>query len=195
MWKARLTKSLTFSPGRMHPFPCSALLACFGNTRENAAFDQSSSADTHSTINVQPMAKAGRHPSHPKVEEESTPEKRRDSDMHSERNGGANGNNSKHNVVQPAETLENVPRCLSDEPDREAVTFQTSIPRPSIIDTPKVSEFSQCRYRWGGMGSILSFWELSGKHPCLNSLLCKTQGILTRERKCVERLLNSQPVF
>ncbi|KAH0504792.1 putative protein FAM107B isoform X1 [Microtus ochrogaster] len=122
----------------MHFFPCSALLACFGNTRENAAFDQSSSADTHSTINVQPMAKAGRHPSHPKVEEERASEKRRDSDMHSEQNGGANGNNSKHNVVQPAETLENVPRCLSDEPDREAVTFQTSIPRPSIIDTPKV---------------------------------------------------------
>lgn len=98
------------------------------------------------------MAKAGGHPSHPKVEEESAPEKRRDSDLHSEQNGGANGNNSKHNVVQPAETLENVPRCLSDEPDREAVTFQTSIPRPSIIDTPKVSEFSQCSYRWGGVG-------------------------------------------
>lgn len=193
MWKARLTKSLTFSSGRMHFFPCSALLACFGNTRENAAFDQSSSTDTHSTIYVQPMAKAGRHPSHPKVEE-SAPEKRRDSDMHSERNGGANGNNSKHNVVQPTETLENVLRCLSDEPDCEAVTFQTSIPRPSIIDTPKVSEFSQCCYRWGGVGQH-SVGELSGKHPCLNSLLHKTQGILTHERKCVEKLLNFQHVF
>ncbi|XP_038189306.1 protein FAM107B isoform X1 [Arvicola amphibius] len=143
VWKERLTKSLTFSSGRMHSFPCSALLACFGNTRENAAFEQSSSADTHSTIYVQPIAKAGRHPSHPKVEEESALEKRRDSGMHSERNGGANGNNSKHNVVQPAETLENVPRCLSDEPDREAVSFQTSIPRPSIIDTPKEEESHQ----------------------------------------------------
>ncbi|ERE77431.1 Protein of unknown function DUF1151 containing protein [Cricetulus griseus] len=120
----------------MHSFPCSALLACFGNTRENAVFDQSSSPDTHSTICVQPVAKTGRHPSHPKVEE-STSEKRQDSDTHSERNGSANGSNNKHIAVQPAETFENFPRSLSDEPDCEAVTFQTSIPRPSIIDMPK----------------------------------------------------------
>ncbi|XP_059119557.1 protein FAM107B isoform X1 [Peromyscus eremicus] len=140
-WKARLTKSLTFPSRRMHSFPCSALLACFGNTRENAAFDQSSSADPHSTIYVQPTAKAGRHPSRPKAEDERVPERRRGSDMRSERNGSANGDNSKHTVVQPAETPENVPRSLNDEPDCEAVTFQTSIPRPSIIDMPKEEEF------------------------------------------------------
>ncbi|XP_040611428.1 protein FAM107B isoform X1 [Mesocricetus auratus] len=142
MWKVRLTKSLTFPSRRMHSFPCSALLACFGNTRENAVFDQSSSTDTHSTICVQPVAKAGRHPSHAKVEE-SAAEKRRDSDKCSERNGRANGNSSKHMAVQPAETLENLPRSLNDEQDCEAVSFQTSIPRPSIIDMPKEEEFHQ----------------------------------------------------
>lgn len=141
-WKSRLAQSLKFPSRRMHSFPCSALLACFGNTRENAAFDQSGSTDSHSTIYDQPVAKAGRHPSHPKVEERA-PEKRRDSGVHSERNGSANGSNSKHTAVQPAESPEDLPRSPSHEPDCEAVTFQASIPRPSIIDTPKVSEFSQ----------------------------------------------------
>uniref|UniRef100_UPI00402B5A6D uncharacterized protein LOC143313377 n=1 Tax=Arvicanthis niloticus TaxID=61156 RepID=UPI00402B5A6D len=143
-WKSRLTKSLKLPSRRMHSFPCSALLACFGNTRENATFDQSSSMDTHSAIYVQPMAKAGRHPSHPKAEERA-PEKRRDSSTHSEQNGTANGSNSKHTAVQPAETPEDLPRSLNDEPDHEAVTFQTSIPRPSIIDMPKEEEPPQKR--------------------------------------------------
>lgn len=156
-WKSRLTKSLKLPSRRMHSFPCSALLACFGNTRENATFDQSSSTDTHSAIYVQPMAKAGRHPSHPKVEERAS-EKRRDSGMHSEQNGTANVNNSKHTPVQPAETPEDLPRPLNDdEPDREAVTFQTSIPRPSIIDMPKVSELFPTAVTDGGvLGRILS---------------------------------------
>lgn len=147
-WKARLTQSLKLPSRRMHSFPCSALLACFGNTRENATLDQSGPTDTPSAIYVQPMAKAGRHPSHPKGEE-SAPEKRRDSGVHPERNGTSNGSNSSHTAVQPAETPEDSPRSLNDDPDREAVTFQTSIPRPSIIDTPKVSELSRCRYRGG----------------------------------------------
>ncbi|XP_021071171.1 protein FAM107B isoform X1 [Mus pahari] len=138
-WKSRLTRSLKLPSRRMHSFPCSALLACFGTTRENATFDQSSSTDTHSAIYVQPMAKAGRHPSHPKVEERAA-EKRRDSGIHSEQNGTANGNNSQHTAVQPAETPEDFARSLNDGADCEAVTFQTSIPRPSIIDMPKEEE-------------------------------------------------------
>lgn len=195
-WKARLTKSLTFPSRRMHSFPCSALLACFGNTRENAAFDQSSSADTHSTIYVQPTAKAGRHPSHPKAEDERAPEKRRDSGMRSERNGSANGNNSKHTVVQPAETPESVPRSLNEEPDCEAVTFQTSIPRPSIIDMPKVSEFSQCCHRWGGVGGgeNSAICGTRSQTFCLNSLLHKTQGILASDRKCGKAFKFSEDV-
>ena len=137
-WKARLAERLKSPSGRMHPFPCSALLACFGNTRETAPFDQPSAADTPSTVFVQPKAKAGQHPSHPQ-REEGTPEKRRDSGTHSERNGSANRNSSNHSAVQPAETPEDLPRSLDGASDCEAVTFQTSIPRPSIIETPAVS--------------------------------------------------------
>lgn len=148
-WKARLTKRLKSPPGRMHSFPCSALLACFGNSRDNARFDQSSTTETHSTIYVQPMAKVGRHPSHPRVEERA-PENRRDSGTQAERNGCANRNSSKRTTVRPAESPGDLPVTLHDEPESEAVTFPTSIPRPSIIEMPKVSECSQCYYSWDG---------------------------------------------
>lgn len=137
-WKARLTKRLKSPSRRMHPFPCSALLACFGNTRENAPFDQPSAADTHSTIYVQPTAKADQHPSHSRGEE-GTPEKRRDSGIHSERNGSTNLNSSIHSANQPAETPEDSSGSLEGKSDCEAITFQTSIPRPSIIEMPTVS--------------------------------------------------------
>lgn len=138
MWKARLAKRLKAPSRRMHPFPCSALLTCFGNTRENVPFDQPNVPDTHSTIYDQPMAKADGHPSHPRVEE-GTPEKRRDSGTHSERNGSANRNSSNHSAVQCAESSEGVPGSLGGEMACETVTFQTSIPRPSIIEMPMVS--------------------------------------------------------
>ncbi|XP_036997157.2 protein FAM107B isoform X1 [Artibeus jamaicensis] len=138
-WKARLAKRLKAPSRRMHPFPCSALLTCFGNTRENAPFDQPNVPDTHSTIYDQPMAKADGHPSHPRGEE-GTPEKRQDSGTHSERNGSANRNSSNHSAVQLAENSESVPGSLGGEMACETVNFQTSIPRPSIIEMPMVKE-------------------------------------------------------
>ncbi|XP_012516404.1 PREDICTED: protein FAM107B isoform X1 [Propithecus coquereli] len=140
-WKARLTKTLKAPSGRMHPFPCSALLACFGNTRENAPFDQPSAADTHSTVCVQPVAKAGRHSSHPRAE--GAPEKGRDSSARAERNGCTSRNASDHSADRPAETPEGLPGSPDDEEGCEAVTFQTSIPRPSIIDMPKEEGFQE----------------------------------------------------
>uniref|UniRef100_A0A8C3YBP4 Family with sequence similarity 107 member B n=1 Tax=Catagonus wagneri TaxID=51154 RepID=A0A8C3YBP4_9CETA len=136
MWKARLAERLKSPPGRMHPFPCSALLACFGNTSETVPFDQPSAADTHATIYAQPAAKAGRHPSQP-WGEEGAPETRPDSRTHSERNGSANRTSSTQNADQPADTPKDVPGSLGGGSDDEAVTFQTSIPRPSIIETPE----------------------------------------------------------
>lgn len=138
-WKARLTKRLKSPSGRMHPFPCSALLACFGNTSENASFEQPSTTDAHSTIYAQPMVKATKHQSYPGVEE-GIPKKRQDSSIRAERNGSTNRNSSNHTTFQPAEVPEHLPESPDNEPDCEAVTFQTCIPRPSIIDMPKVSE-------------------------------------------------------
>ncbi|XP_006894341.1 PREDICTED: involucrin-like [Elephantulus edwardii] len=134
-WKARFTKRLKSPSRRMHPFPCSALLACFGNTQENAPFDQSSMADAHSATCVQPTAKESRHSSHHRGQE-GGPESRQDSSSHAEKNGNA-GN---HVPAQLAETPEDVPGSLNAEPGCEAVNFQTSIPRPSIIEMPKEGE-------------------------------------------------------
>lgn len=119
----------------MHPFPCSALLACFGKSRENAPCDQPIAPDTHSTIYDQPKIKACRHSSHLKGEEE----KRRDSSTHLDRNGNANRNSSNHTAVQPAEISADMPGSPDGDLDGEVVTFQTSIPRPSVIEMPMVS--------------------------------------------------------
>ncbi|KAK2105328.1 hypothetical protein P7K49_014842 [Saguinus oedipus] len=178
----------------MHPFPCSALLTCFGNTRESASFNQSSVADTHPTVCAQPVAKAGRQPSHPSAE--GAPEKRQDSGTHAERNGSANRNSSHHTAVQPAAMPENVPGSLDEEADCEAVAFRTSIPRPSIIDSPKVSECSLRAYGRNGAGGALgSFGECFSKQTRLTFLLNKAlQGTLTSERKCV-KAIDSQSVL
>uniref|UniRef100_A0A8C9ACW1 Family with sequence similarity 107 member B n=1 Tax=Prolemur simus TaxID=1328070 RepID=A0A8C9ACW1_PROSS len=139
--KARLTRTLQAPSRRMHPFPCSALLACFGNTRENAPFDQPSTADTHATICVQPVARAGRHPSH--LRAEGAPGKRRDASTCADRNGSASRDASDRAAAWPAETPEDLPGAPGDAGDGEAVTFQTSIPRPSIIDMPKEEGFQE----------------------------------------------------
>lgn len=134
-WKARFAKRLKSPSRRMHPFPCSALLACFGKSRENAPCDQPIAPDTHSTIYDQPKIKACRHSSHLKGEEE----KRRDSSTHLDRNGNANRNSSNHTAVQPAEISADMPGSPDGDLDGEVVTFQTSIPRPSVIEMPMVS--------------------------------------------------------
>uniref|UniRef100_G3X1X2 Family with sequence similarity 107 member B n=1 Tax=Sarcophilus harrisii TaxID=9305 RepID=G3X1X2_SARHA len=131
MWKTKLTP-------RMHPFPCSALLACFGNTSDNVPFDQSSPADAHSTIYVQPLAKAGGHESHLGGPEEILEEKL-SSCTHSEKNGST-GN---HAVVQLAPVPGDLPVFPAYEPDCNSVMFHTSIPRPSIIEMPKEEEEKQ----------------------------------------------------
>lgn len=137
-WKTRLAEGLKSPSSSMHPFPCSALLACFGNARETAPFDPPSTTDTHATIYAQPAAKASQHPSQPSGDEGS-PEKRPDSGSHSERNGSANQTSSTHSADQPTDTPKDVPGSPGRGSDGEAVTFQTSIPRPSIIETPAVS--------------------------------------------------------
>ncbi|XP_044535368.1 protein FAM107B isoform X1 [Gracilinanus agilis] len=134
-WKTRLSRELKSPAPRMHPFPCSALLTCFGNTRDNVPFDQSSPADAHSTIYVQPLAKASGHESHPGGPEEILEEKL-SSCTHSEKNGST----ANHDVAQPAPVPEELPVFPADEPDCNSVMLHTSIPRPSIIEMPKEEE-------------------------------------------------------
>ncbi|XP_055970631.1 protein FAM107B isoform X1 [Sorex fumeus] len=136
-WKSRLAKRLTLPPGRMHPFPCSALLACFGSTRDNPPFDQPSVVDAHATVHGQPHAKTGRHTG-PTPGEEGALEQR-DASLHTERNGGARRNSSDHSTGQPTRPPEDLP----SSPDGEATPLQTSIPRPSIVEMPMEAEGSQ----------------------------------------------------
>ncbi|XP_074050179.1 protein FAM107B isoform X1 [Macrotis lagotis] len=133
MWKTRLIQRLKFPAPRMHPFPCSALLTCFGNTRDNVPFDQSSPVDAHSTISVQPLAKESGHENHPEGPEEILEEKL---SIYSEKNGST-GN---HADGQPAPISEDLSVFSADEPDCNSVMFHTSIPRPSIIEMSKEEE-------------------------------------------------------
>ncbi|KAG8515911.1 hypothetical protein J0S82_007203 [Galemys pyrenaicus] len=191
-WKARLAKRLKFPSRRMHPFPCSALLTCFGHTRENAPFDQPSVADSHPTVYVQPMAKVGRHSSHLKGEERP-PEKSKDSSTHSKRNGSANRNASNHTVVQMAETPEDLPASLDGKVDCEAVTFQTSIPRPSIIEMPMVSIpnlIVEGMVSEKNSGHLVNAF---GKQTSLTLLVNKTlKGTLISDRKSVKSFKTSK---
>lgn len=136
-WKARLAKRLTFLPGRMHPFPCSALLTCFGSTQDNPPFDQPSVVDTQATVCGQPLAKASRNAGSTRGAEVA-PEPWQDSGSHVERNGGTKKNASNHSSAQPAQHPQDY---LPGPLDGEAATFQTSIPRPSIIEMPTVSGY------------------------------------------------------
>ncbi|KAK2504325.1 hypothetical protein MC885_020709, partial [Smutsia gigantea] len=93
--------------------------------------ERPSAADTHSTTCAQPVAKAGRHPSHLRGEE-GTAEKRQDSGTHSGRTGGASQSTGTHSAVGTAQTR----GPLGGGTHCEAVPFRTSIPRPSIIEMP-----------------------------------------------------------
>lgn len=137
-WRARLARSLKPAPGRMHPFPCSALLACFGNARDSAAFDPPGGPDTPPAVYDQPAAKAARRPSHPQAGE-GTPEARRDSGTQPERNGSAHRGPSDRAAAQPVEAAADTPGLRDGGPACEAAAVQASIPRPSIIEMPVVS--------------------------------------------------------
>lgn len=132
---------------KMHPFPCSALLTCFGSVRENTPFDQTDvnplaaevqKAETDSMICMQPSAKGAGSESH---RGENTGEEMFQASSCSEKHSSTNSNSSNHVVAQPAPT----PTDSSVFPDNDhiwthdTITVQTHIPRPSIIGAPKVS--------------------------------------------------------
>uniref|UniRef100_A0A8D1XX78 Family with sequence similarity 107 member B n=1 Tax=Sus scrofa TaxID=9823 RepID=A0A8D1XX78_PIG len=202
-WKTRLAEGLKSPSSSMHPFPCSALLACFGNARETAPFDPPSTADTHATIYAQPAAKASQQPSQP-LGDEGSPEKRPDSGSHSERNGSANRTSSTHSADQPTDTPKGVPGSPGGGSDGEAVTFQTSIPRPSIIETPAEEEGSPKEPPCLGMGkrmksdSPLEEPDLQDAYLCPRSIMAEPDYIdddnpeLIRPQKLVNPVKTSR---
>ncbi|TFK09394.1 mitochondrial inner membrane protease subunit 2 [Platysternon megacephalum] len=127
----------------MHPFPCSALLTCFGSVRENTPFDQTDGnplaaevqkAETDSMICRQPSAKGAGSVSH---SGENTGEEMFQASSCSEKHSSASSNSSNHVVAQPAPTRTDPSMLPENEPDHDPITVQTHIPRPSIIGVPK----------------------------------------------------------
>lgn len=130
---------------KMHPFPCSALLTCFGSTGENTPFDQPDTnplaaevqkAEPNSTICLQPSAKIGNSMSHKR--EKATEEMFKASN-YSEKHSGINSNSSNHLVARSARLTAHSAMFLAQELNHEAIVIHTHIPRPSIIGVPKVS--------------------------------------------------------
>ncbi|KAH1187525.1 hypothetical protein KIL84_020274 [Mauremys mutica] len=138
----------------MHPFPCSALLTCFGSVRENTPFDQTDGnplaaeeqkAETDSMICRQPSAKGAGSVSH---SQENTGEEMFQASSCSEKHSSANSNSSNHVVAQPAPTPTDSSVLPENEPDHDAITVQTQIPRPSIIGVPKPRGHRQYKHHW-----------------------------------------------
>lgn len=150
-WRARLAQGLKARSGGMHPFPCSALLACFGSSQEPAPFDQpGAAAEAHATTHAQPTARADSHCSPGRAEGAAA--RGGDSGSSTGRNGSAKQDAGNHAAAQPAGPLEGQPRPLEGEPHHQAVTVQTPIPRPSIINRPEVSGAARAATGWVVLG-------------------------------------------
>lgn len=139
--ESRLSGSDNLS-SKMHPFPCSALLACFGNTPENTPFEQPNAAavsmeeekaEAAPAVCLQPppaAASSTEHGAHRDSEEMFKASRRSDKQ--------SRASSSKHAAAQavPAATE---PAVFAKELSQEVIALCTHIPRPSIIHVPKVS--------------------------------------------------------
>ncbi|KAG6932396.1 hypothetical protein G0U57_021542 [Chelydra serpentina] len=146
----------------MHPFPCSALLTCFGSVRENTPFDQIDvntlaaevqKAEMDSMICMQPSAKGASSESH---RGENTREGMFQASSCSEKHSSANSNSSNHVVAQPAPTPTDSSMLPDNEPDHDTITVQTYLPRPSIIGVPKVSALNADIWSDRRSGSLIN---------------------------------------
>lgn len=132
----------------MHPFPCSALLTCFGSVRENTPFDQPEpnclavaevqKVATDSAVSGQPAAEAV-HPEDPQGHEAGegiSPHRHG-----TEKNSSLRAKSSSSNDVaaQPVPGAPDASALPAEGMGCDEVTVRTQIPRPSIIGVPKVS--------------------------------------------------------
>eukprot|EP00076_Gallus_gallus_P043637 XP_025009175.1 protein FAM107B isoform X3 [Gallus gallus] len=130
----------------MHPFPCSALLTCFGNAHENTPFDQPNTSPlameeqkTEETRAVcqQPAARAA---SSLRQAEERGIEGMFKAMWYSEKHGRTNSSSGNHTAIQPLSATTEPSVFAAKELNHEAIALCTHIPRPSIIHVPKEEE-------------------------------------------------------
>lgn len=133
----------------MHPFPCSALLTCFGSVRESAHFDQTEphglsaegrKAETTSTIRGQPSAKDT------KREEAGVTVCHYSCCTEAHSISETAHCNSRHHAV--AQSVFTAADSSAEGMGCNTLTIRTHIPRPSIIGVPKVSA-GKCCYGHG----------------------------------------------
>lgn len=139
--ESRLSGSDNLS-SKMHPFPCSALLTCFGNAHENSPFEQPNAGpvsmeeertEAASAVCLQPStAAAGSSKRGGERDSEEMFKASRRSDKQS-----SSSNHTAAAQAVPASTEAAV--FAARELSQEVIALCTHIPRPSIIHVPKVS--------------------------------------------------------
>lgn len=167
--ESRLSGSDNLS-SKMHPFPCSALLTCFGNTPENTPFEQPNAAP----VSMEEEEKTEAAPAvclQPSTAAASSTERRgeRDSEemFKGSRRSEKQSTSSNHTAAQavPATTQPSV--FAAKELSQEVIALCTHIPRPSIIHVPKVSALEVTVQQGKRTGLLLLSREREGgkKNP------------------------------
>ncbi|OPJ77832.1 hypothetical protein AV530_000124 [Patagioenas fasciata monilis] len=140
--ESRLSGSDNLS-SKMHPFPCSALLACFGNAHENTPFDQPNASplameeektEGTSAVCLQPPVTAASSTKH---RGEKASEKMFKVSRYSDKHARASSASSNHTAAQPMSATTESSVFAANELSHEVIALCTHIPRPSIIHVPK----------------------------------------------------------
>ncbi|KAM9634918.1 uncharacterized protein ACIBXB_015944 [Morphnus guianensis] len=140
--ESRLSGSDNLS-SKMHPFPCSALLTCFGNAHENTPFDQPNASplameeektEAISAVCLQPSAIAARSIKH---RGEKDGEEMFKASRCSEKHSRASSNSSNHIAAQSVSATRESSVFAANELSHDVIALCTHIPRPSIIHVPK----------------------------------------------------------
>lgn len=142
--ESRLSGSDNLS-SKMHPFPCSALLTCFGNTHENTPLEQPNAGpvsmeeektEAAPAVCLQPLTAAASSVSHGG---ERGSEEMFKASKRSDKQSRASSSSSNHTAAQAAPAATQPSVFAAKELSQEVIALCTHIPRPSIIHVPKVS--------------------------------------------------------
>lgn len=174
--ESRLSGSDNLS-SKMHPFPCSALLTCFGNAHENTPLEQPNAgpvsmeeekAEAAPAVCLQPSTAAASSTEHggERGSEEMFKSSRR-SDKQSRASSSSSSNHTAAQAV-PAATQPAV--FAAKELSQEVIALCTHIPRPSIIHVPKVSALWVPVQQGKRTGSLLLSIKRVGKKKIHGSI-------------------------
>lgn len=180
--ESRLSGSDNLS-SKMHPFPCSALLTCFGNTHENTPLDQPNASpldmekertEATSAVCLQPSARAGSSIKQGAERGSEMFKASRSSEKHSHKSSSS----SNHTAAQSVSASTESSVFAAKELSHEVIALCTHIPRPSIIHVPKVSALEVAIQQGKGIGSLQQSMKREEENPneslsCIDCLAVK----------------------